>query len=214
MSARTLAMLAILGAPAVPGCDPAGPAEPSSPAIRRAAGVEPTPTPPRRGRLIAGERVERIPRWPASESIDQAVRARLPAAARDALARSPVPVLVPGDGPLLAKSAIFSQASGYALSAAHDGFNVAVQASKVATLLPHVRHVPGNTPLRGTQGWLSSNDGIRTASWIEHGVAYSLDLECFAPDGPECSEAALRAAVEGLVYVGGAGELQPRGGAR
>lgn len=206
-------MMAVLGAPAVPGCDAAGPAEPSSPAVTRAASVEPAP-PARRGRLIAGERVERIPQWPAAGSIDATAQARLPGPAQAALSRSPVPVLVPGEGPLLANSAIYSQSTGYALSASHAGQNVAIQASKVATLLPHVGHVPGNTPIRGVRGWVSSNEGVRTASWIEHGVAYSLDLECQAPDGPDCSEAALRAAVEGLVYVGGAGALQPRGGSR
>lgn len=209
-------MMAVLGAPWVPGCDPAGPAEPSSSDPRRANIVEPVPASPpvRRGKLIAGERVERIPQWPAPASIDATTRARLPAAARDALGRSPVPVLVPGEGALLGEAAIFSQASGYALSASHGGITVAIQASKLATLLAHIGNIPGDTEIRGTLGWLGNNDGIRTASWIEHGVAYSLDLECYVPDGPECSEAALRSAVEGLVYVGGAGELQPRGGAK
>jgi len=178
--------------------------------------VEPRPAaaPVRRGKLIAGERVERIPQWPAHGSIDTATRSRLPAPVRDQLGRSPVPVLVPGEGALLAEAAIYSQSTGYALSARHGGRTVAIQASKLATLLPHVGHIPGNAEIRGTHGWLGENDGIRTASWIEHGVAYSLDLECSSPNGPECSEAALRATVEGLVYVGGAGELQPRGGAR
>lgn len=208
-------MMAVLGAPWVPGCDPAGPAEPSSSDTRRAKIVEPTPAAPiRRGTLIAGERVERIPQWPDHAAIDSATHARLPAAARDQLGRSPVPVLVPGEGALLGEAAIFSQSTGYALSARHGGRTVAIQASKLATLLPHIGHIPGTAEIRGTLGWLGNNDGIRTASWIEHGVAYSLDLECYSPDGPECSEAALRTAVEGLVYVGGAGELQPRGGAR
>jgi hypothetical protein len=93
-------MLAVLGAPSVPGCDPAGPAEPSSPAaaaVARATVDRPQPaaTPAPRGRLIAGERVERIPRWPASSAIDAEVWARLPTAARDAASDSPVPVLVP-----------------------------------------------------------------------------------------------------------------------
>lgn len=205
-------MLAVLGGPAVPGCDPEGPAEPAVRASARAPDAEPEAARPiRRGRLIAGERVERIPQWPAIETIDAAARERLPRAARDAVRRSPVPVLVPGEGALLAEAAVFSQATGYALSARHGARTLAIQASKQATLLPHVGRAPGNTPIRGTAGWVSSNDGIRTASWIEHGTAYSLDLECQNPEGPECSEEALRAALAGLVYVGGAGELQPRG---
>lgn len=207
-------MLAVLGAPSVPGCDPANPAEPPSPAAARATVAQPPPAAPpgRRGRLIAGERVERIPQWPSSNEIDAELWARLPDAARTAALESPVPVLVPREGSLVAEAAIFSQATGYALSARHDTRTVAIQASKSATLLPHVGHVPGTTRLRGTPGWVSSNDGIRTASWIEHGTAYSLDLECAAPDGPECSEATLRGLVEDLAYVGGLGALQPRGG--
>jgi hypothetical protein len=210
----------MLGAPAIPACDPAGPAEPATRARERglsaSPGVEPAPAAPpgRRGRLFAGERVERIPQWPAPATIDDVVHGRLPESAQAAVSRSPVPVLAPTDAPLVAEAAVFSGPWGYALSARHGERTLAVQASKIATLLPHVGHVPGNTRLRGVDGWISINDGIRTAAWIEHGTAYSLDLECFAADGPECSEAALRAAVEGLVYVGGSGAVRPRGGAR
>lgn len=206
-------MMAVLGALWASGCDPAGPAEPSSPAIDRAAAVQPPP-PARRGRLIAGERVQRIPQWPSPAEIDEVAAARLSEAARGPAARSPVPVLIPGEAGLAAEAAIFSEAWGYALSAREGTRTVALQASRSATLLPHVRPVPGKTKLRGTLGWVSSNDGIRTASWIEHETAYSLDLECYSPDGPECSEQALLAAVEGLVYVGGQGAVQPRGGDR
>lgn len=214
MSTRTFAITALLAGPAVPACDPASPPEPAASSLIRTyeeATVEPVTLPVKRGRLVAGERVARIPVWPAAATIDAAVRERLPRATREAIGRSPVPVLAPADPSWTAAAELFTQPSGYALSARVGEVSLAVQASRVATLLPHVGHVPGNTRLRGELGWVTSNDGVRTASWIEHGTAYSLDLECFDADGPACGEEAVRAAVEALVYVGGAGE---QGGGR
>jgi hypothetical protein len=197
-------MMVMLGAPTVPGCDMDGPPGPAPAAASPTPRAEQKDGPTgRRGRLIAGERVWRIPSWPAAETIDAAVRGRMPDAARAAVARSPVPVLVPADPELAASAELFASPTGYALSARRGGVTLAVQASRQATLLPHVGPVPGNTRMRGVDGWVSVNDGIRTAAWIEHGTAYALDLECFAADSRECGEDALRAAVEGLVYVGG-----------
>ena len=121
-----------------------------------------------------------------------------------------MPVLVPADPGWLASVAVFTGGGqeggpgwGYALSARSGEVTLALHASRIATLLPGVGHVRGSRRVRGVDGFLSVNEGIRTASWIEHGVAYSLDLECRDPEGPACSELALREAVEGLVYVGG-----------
>jgi hypothetical protein len=209
VSARTLATLCLLFGPAVPACDPQSPGEPAATPTRRAGDDAAPPPParePRRGRLLAGERVLRVPVWPDASRLARAARERLGPDVRDAIGRSPVPVLAPSDPALLATAAVYSQPAGYALSVRAGELSLVVQASRVATLLPHIGHAPGNTRLRGVDGWVSSNDGVRTASWIEHGTAYSLDLECAAPDGPSCSEPAVRAAVEALVYVGGAGE--------
>jgi len=197
----------VFGAVMLLACDPrvdgAGPR-----ATGKAVGVAIGPTAsgaPRRGRLLAGERVARIPRWPAAATIDHATRERLTPRARAAVDRSPVPVLVPADPAWLASVAVFTSDAGYAL-AAHDGeLGLTLQASRIATLIAGVGHVRGNHRLRGVDGFISANDGIRTAAWIEHGVAYSLDLECHDPDGPGCSDAALRTAVLGLVHVGGIG---------
>jgi len=190
--------------PAVDGAGPRATRHEVSVAMRSMA----TGAAPRRGRLLAGERVARIPRWPAAATIDQAARERLPTAARAAVDRSPVPVLVPGDPAWLASVAVFTGApdgAGYALAAHHGELGLALHASRSATLVPGVGHSRGKHRLRGVDGFISANDGIRTAAWIEHGVAYSLDLECHDPDGPGCSDDALRAAVLGLVYVGGIG---------
>lgn len=186
-----------------PGVDGAGPR-----ATEKEVGVAIGPTAsgaPRRGRLLAGERVARVPRWPAATTTDHATREQLTPRARAAVDRSPVPVLVPADPAWLASVAVFTSDAGYAL-AAHDGeLGLTLQASRIATLIAGVGHARGHHRMRGVDGFISANDGIRTAAWIEHGVAYSLDLECHEPDGPGCSDEALRTAVDGLVHVGGIG---------
>lgn len=153
----------------------------------------------------------RVPAWPPVAAIDAALRERMPNELRAAVDRSPVPVLVPADPTWLAQARMHSPdgpgSYGYALSLTLADSTVSVQASRIATLLPHVGHVRGNRRIRGGDGWFSDNDGIRTASWIEHGVAYSLDLECHAPDGPACAPANLERLVRELVYVGGAGSV-------
>lgn len=215
---RTAGYLVILAVLAVAACDPGDPMpRAAASTVRPGAGtagvVRGTGAGThRRGRLIAGERVMRVPAWPPVGAIDAGLRERMPAELRAAVDRSPVPVLVPGDATWLARTHMHSpegpDSFGYALSVAlSEGSTVSVQASRIATLLPHVGHVRGNRRIRGGDGWFSDNDGIRTASWIEHGVAYTLDLECAAPDGPACAPEVLERLVRELVYVGGAGSV-------
>jgi hypothetical protein len=203
---RTLAAVALAQALAASGCDPPSPADPAPSASERPADAtapRPRAQPARRGRLIAGERVARVPQWPAQ--VDQPTRDRLPAATRAAVDRSSVPVLAPTRAGWLSSARVYVHDHGYALSARDGEVQLALQASRTATLLPHVGRSAPSVALRGAGGFTVANDGIRSASWIEHSVAYSLDLECFRPRDPACDEAALRAAVEALVYVGGAG---------
>ncbi len=159
--------------------------------------------------MLAGERVERVPVWPATATI-AGLRERLSASLLAAIDRSPVPVLMPGDARWLARARVFTQgpqSPGYTLAASHEGQQLSVQASRVATLLPHVGRHRGKHRIRGVDGFLGENEGVQTASWIEHGVAYSAELECQAPSGPECQRERLEALVAGLEYVGGAGAV-------
>lgn len=211
MISRTPWILALVVA--LGGCDPVGGAA-IEPRGGRASVAEPTQARgggvkfgARRGRLLAGERVERVPVWPAMSTI-AAQREGLAAATIEAIDRSRVPVLVPGDASWVARASVLATgptAAGYALAASHDGQHLSVQASRFATLLPHVGRHPGTHTIRGVPGFLGENEAIHTASWIEHGVAYTAELECQAPDGPECRRERLVALVEGLVYVGGVG---------
>jgi hypothetical protein len=185
----------------------AGQASPARPAGLKTA--------PRRGRLLGGERVARVPRWPAATRIDHEVLGRAPAALRAAVERSPVPVLVPADPSWLARASLYvpdePQAYGYAFAGTlvdpKGERHLSVMASRFATLLPHL--LPRTSQVRGSavrsgEGFFSVNEGVRTASWIEHGVAYTLDLECFDPEAANCDDATLRQLVAALVYVGGA----------
>jgi len=225
MFSRTLVFaLAVLHAGfAALACDPAPPAsdladqapdpQPRTRAQRSAPAAQfGSGSAARRGRLIGGERVQRAPQWPPADELAQDVRARAPAALLEAIARSPVPVLVPGDPAWLARARLYvpedPRAFGYAFAGSdgdgpEDARHLSVQASRIATLVPHIGRIRGDA-VRSGEGSFSVNEGVRTASWIEHGVAYSLDLECFDPAAPTCDEATLRELVAGLVYVGGA----------
>lgn len=203
-------VLAAAGLAAAGACDPpeaAGTVAPrSAPAVEQQR-QQPAQAPLQRGRLVAGERVERAPVWPASASVDERARARLPEALRRSVDASPVPVLLPGEAwgePFFTSSRSEGGPGwGYAFSARRPGQTLAIQASRIATLVPGIGRHDGRERLRGGHGFVSDNDGIKTATWIEHGVAYALDLECASPDA--CDLAAVRAEVEALAYVGGAG---------
>jgi hypothetical protein len=53
---------------------------------------------------------------------------------------------------------------------------------------------------------VTRNEGIWTASFIEHGVAYDVGIECAPVDAPPCDDQReLEALAEGLRYAGGRG---------
>ncbi len=156
-----------------------------------------TPTPPLE---IA------TPDWPSDSEIDLTALGRLPKDARLAIDESPVPALVPRDVPLLEAGLITTGEHFYAFSATAGVSNVAVHATRAAHRYDHVEPpMPGNRAIRGTDGFVGRNEGIWSATWMERGVAYSLDLECARLDHELCkSERYLLELVESLAYVGGA----------
>ncbi len=132
LTARPLG-LALLGFALSGACDPpreSGPIQPRG-AVRD---EEQAPTgaqaPRSRGRLLAGERVERVPVWPGDQAIDRAARERLPEAVRAVVDRSPVPVLAPVEAGWHDPSAASPRGAGgpgpgYTLSARGDGRTLA-----------------------------------------------------------------------------------------
>ena len=189
---------------ALAGCD-APEAEPT-----RARSADAPASSPRRARLVAGERVERVIAWPEPSLRDEQARARLTDSALAAIETSPVPVLAPGESSwrslrISSPRGREGPGFGFTLAAHAPGRTLTLHGSRLATLLPDVGRHEGTERLRGVPAFVTDNDGIKSATWIEHGAAYALDLECASARAPGCDLAALRAEVEALVYVGGGG---------
>jgi hypothetical protein len=121
-----------------------------------------------------------------------------------AVTRSPVGVLVPSDPALLASGTVMADKSWYAFHAQTSGVTIAIQGTNVAHVHPEVAPDDGNTILRRGRGYVTVNEGIRTASFIEDGVAYAVDVECATAGDPHCaSDAYVLELTNGLVKVGG-----------
>jgi hypothetical protein len=193
-------MVALLGA----GCDAPGSDEPSGPPGE--SGAEET-------KLVAvAPLIDRQVTWPARERLESDVLAGLTATAARVVPSSTLPVLVPRQPELLAAAVLMVRPRWYALSTRSSGLTVSLHASGSAHRYPHIGALGGNRALRGSAGFVGHNRGIWSATWVENGVAYALDVECAALPDPRCEdETELLALVEGLAYVGGAGaeEGQP-----
>jgi hypothetical protein len=141
--------------------------------------------------------------WPEASALDLDLRDRLPADLRAQADAAPVPVLLPR-GLDYARAHLVVAPVFYALSAPDAGATVALQASKLAYPRDNVPPQAGNRALRGTRGFVTVNEGIRSASWLENGVAYALDVECADAADTRCADDAyLLGLVEGLGFVGG-----------
>jgi hypothetical protein len=146
--------------------------------------------------------------WPAAGTQDQAARLSLSADGTRSeaqisalLARSPVPVLVPRDR-TLEKPTLSVGREYFALTGRDRGTTIHTQGTRAATRHAEIAPVAGNRDMRGTKGFVTENEGIRTAAWVEHGAAYSVDVECSQHDDARCqSDAYLLDVVSHLVFV-------------
>lgn len=186
-------------------------ATPPEPTMQQRAAVdEPADdlvAPPSRGLVRGGERMRRTVRWPEAATRDVGAYEALDARSREAIDQAPVPVLVPALDVELDERRVMHGPEWAAFWGKREGVTITLQASRMARVHPGVRPQPGPHTLRGREGFVSRNEGIWTASWIEHGVAYDLGLECAPVDAPPCDDqASIEALAEGLVYVGGRGE--------
>lgn len=162
---------------------------------------------PQRGRVLGGEKAARIVAWPEPARIDQGARASYGAELQARIDDAPVPVLAPPEAG--ARAVLSSGASWYALTVHGDGYLLHTHGSGEARVHPHVRTFEPTHPMRDGAGFVTRNEEIWSASWIEHGVAYSFEVECDRRVVSWCDdEKAFMARLESLVYVGG------RGGAR
>lgn len=154
-----------------------------------------------RGTVIGGERVRRSIVQPTASTRDAVAHARYAADVQEAIARSPVPVLAPADPGSSATMTVGPH--WYALTVHGEGFVATAHGSGEARVYPHVRAVDPTHPMRKNGGFLTRTDGIWSASWIEGGAAYSMDIECDRRIATWCDdEAEVVRRVEALVFVG------------
>lgn len=153
--------------------------------------------------------------WPAASSIDEGALASLSRNGtktdreiRALVARSPVPVLAPKDL-RLASPTLVVEGEYFALTGRADGATISLQGTRAAHRYEGVDPASGNRELRSQghiRGFVSINENIRTASWIENGAAYSVDVECSDVRDARCqSDEFLLSIVAQLTYIGGSG---------
>ena len=143
--------------------------------------------------------------WPGESELDRTALERLPEAARKAVSRAPVPALVPRDEAMLERAVVTTGEHFFAFSATANGINVAVHGTRAAHRYDHLEPgAPGDRDLRGNLGTISRNEGIWSASWVEGGVAYTVDVECARLTDPRCAnDDHIVARVDSLAFVGG-----------
>ena len=89
-----------------------------------------------------------------------------------------------------------------------DGATISLQGTRAAHRYEGIE--PADRQSRASRrhkGFVSVNEGIRTASWMENGAAYSVDVECsdLRNDARCQSDDFVLAVVAQLTYVGGSG---------
>jgi hypothetical protein len=159
------------------------------------------PPSPEEAKLVVNEVV-----WPDAAAIDRAALGALPERAASHVRSSRVPVLLPAREALLAVASVVAKELWTSASMRAEGVTLTVTASRASHRVPGVGPTKGNRALRGTHGFVSQNEGIWSASWIENGVAYSVEVECASPEAPRCAdEVFVTEVANDLAYVGGAG---------
>ncbi len=158
---------------------------------------------PRRGVVLGGERVRRVPRWPADNEIDESVIAMMPSSGRSALDKLSLPGLVLRRHEFASTTKVMSGHHWYATWAKHDGLVVTLNVSGEARVYPHVKPFEGNERVREQAAFVTQNETIWSVTWVENGIAYDLGLECESPTMPECQDSAFAIGLaEDLAYVG------------
>ncbi|WP_437314753.1 hypothetical protein [Sorangium sp. So ce385] len=144
--------------------------------------------------------------WPPAASVDRGALAALPEAAAHAARISQVPVLVPSRPELLAAPVLVAKEHWTSFWARTESMSVSLTMTRLERKYPGIPPFRGTHAVRGAPALITANEGIWTASWIENGVTYALDVECASPEAPACaSDALLRELAAELVYVGGVG---------
>lgn len=142
--------------------------------------------------------------WPPAASVDRTTLAALPKPAAHAARTSRVPVLVPSRRELLAAPVLVAREHWTSFWAKTDAITVSLTMTRLAHKYPSIPPFRGARAVRGAPAFVTMNEGIWSASWIENGVSYALDVECASPEAPACaSDALVLELASELVYVGG-----------
>lgn len=185
------------------GCGSASTPDPEP--EQRASQRQPAAT-PQRGAIIGGEPIARAIDWPRVENVDHDIRSAFTNEELATVDGAPVPALVPANSAWLDEVTVTSGEHFFALSAKLRGQTLYIQGSDQARVYPSIRGGTPTEPLRSTLGYVSQNEGIWTADFIENGAAYTVELECADVAMVACqSDVTLRDITDGLVLVGGAG---------
>ncbi|MGK4000430.1 hypothetical protein [Sorangium sp. So ce1024] len=148
--------------------------------------------------------------WPPAASVDRSALAALPRTAARAARRSQVPVLVPSRRELLAAPVLVAKEHWTSFWAKTESISVSLTMTRLERRYPGIPPFQGTHTVREAPALITANEGIWTATWIENGVTYALDVECASPEAPACaSDALLRELASELVYVGGVGVKIP-----
>ncbi|MDB5221043.1 MAG: hypothetical protein JWO86_8970 [Myxococcaceae bacterium] len=154
--------------------------------------------------------------WPALSTVDDGALLSLSKSGgrsdreiRALIARSPVPVLAPRELQLGSPTLVV-EGEYFALTGRIDGATISLQGTRAAHRYEGIDPATGNRELarlNGTaRGFVTTNEGIRTASWIENGAAYSVDVECSEAADARChGDEFLLSVIAQLSYVGGSG---------
>ncbi|MBM4376446.1 MAG: hypothetical protein FJ095_15300 [Deltaproteobacteria bacterium] len=146
----------------------------------------------------------RTPRW--SEPVDEHAVSRMSDAARAEVARSPVPVLAVANAKWLASMVVTTGLHWYATSVRDGELTVSIHGTRLAHVHPEIPPAEGRSRVRGKPAFVTENEGIVSASWLEDGIAYALDVECFDRADARCrSEGYALELGRKLVFVGGRG---------
>lgn len=150
--------------------------------------------------------------WPAAAAADEIALRRFGAEGRARIAKTPLPVLAPAepfDDLVFVGEDAFYSVNGHRDATLPSGETSRLTVTVHAARRLHVHDdspadVP-TVPLRKTRGLSTVNEDIVTVTWIEGGVAYSVDAECSNVADARCQgDQYVRALTDGLVFVGGA----------
>lgn len=152
-------------------------------------------------------------KWPAVGSEDKILEKSLLAEDRAAIARTPVPVLWP-NAKNIVRSAYVGQDAFYSI-AATSTMDLPNGNKSTATInvqgtrkFVEIENMPKtgvtNRTYRNKPALFTVNEGIVTATWIEFGVSYSVDVECSTAEDARCGgDGYVQEIVESLRFVGG-----------